>query len=193
MIMALGGRRVDAADAPMQRFPPQNEARVRAEIAALLERYRPSVLVALAAAGADMLGLEEAGRLKVCRRVILPFPPDRFRATSVVDRPGDWGARFDRLLAEIIPAGDLVVKPAPDVDESDDAAYLRVAAAVLDEAFALAWQELRAERREDVLPASRVVALAVWDGIARGEDDLTAGFIAEARARQITVEQVVTL
>jgi hypothetical protein len=191
MIMALCGRRVDAEDAPVRRFPPENEEQVRNGIASLLDRYQPRVLVASAAAGADLLGLEEAGTRGVRLRVLLPFVPERFRATSVVDRPGDWGQRFDQMRALVEPAGDLVVHPASDVDEAEDAAYLRVVRAILDEALRLAQEELTVAGLNSP-PNTRAVAVAVWDGTPRDAGDLTAAFIAEAHVRSIAVEHVAT-
>lgn len=191
MIVALSGRRIDARGAAVRRFPAAHEVLVRARVAAVLERYKPQAVVASGAAGADLIGLEEAGARGIRRRMLLPFVPARFRATSVADRAGDWGARFDRVCREVERAGDLVVHPAPRTDEAEDAAYLRVVRAILDEALALAAVELAATG-QPASPASDVVAVAIWDGASRGAEDMTAAFIAAARARGIAVEHVLT-
>jgi hypothetical protein len=57
------------------------------------------------------VALEGAQRLRLRRRTVLPFLPERFRKTSVTDRPGDWAGAFDRLIAAAEATGDLVVLP----------------------------------------------------------------------------------
>ena len=188
VIIVFGGRRVDAADAATPRFPSASEGLVRERLREIFERYQPEVVVASAAAGADLLALEEAGARGARRRVLLPFEPERFRTTSVVDRPGEWGLRYDQVRAEVEPGGDFVVHPTTSEDERDEEAYLRVVHALLDEAMALAAQEGATGGG-----AAQVVAVAAWDGVSRGEDDMTAAFIEEARRRGIAVEEVATL
>ena len=84
--------------------------------------------------------------------MILPFAVDRFRETSVVDRPGDWGALFDGLVADATAHGDLVILEAGDGDQAFAATNL----AILAEGERLA-SATSARRR----------ALIVWDGAAR--------------------------
>src|SRR5437879_1306075 len=98
-VIALGGRRIDAPDADPPRFPLKNVPIVRRRLAALLSAEHAEALVCSAACGADLIALEEAERLGLHRRIVLPFQPKRFRETSVTDRPGDWGSVFDRLVA----------------------------------------------------------------------------------------------
>ena len=108
-VIALAGRRVDAPGVHPPRFPVEDVELVRSRLAKLFVEERAAVLICSAACGADLLGLEEAERLGLRRRVVLPFSPERFRKTSVVDRPGNWGPAFDRLVAAAQTAGDLVV------------------------------------------------------------------------------------
>jgi hypothetical protein len=42
------------------------------------------------------------------RRIVLPFSRDKFRASSVVDRPEELGSSFDRLADLTENGGDLV-------------------------------------------------------------------------------------
>lgn len=191
MIIALGGRRIDAEGAPVSRFPLRNQEVVRASIGAVIDRYHPSAVVASAAAGSDLLALEEAVTRGIRHRVILPYDAARFRTDSVTDRPGEWGPRFDRISQLADTRNDLVVHPAPSPDEDLGDAYRRAVDAVLDEALALARAEIATEGAE-AQPVSRVVAVAIWDGIPRDPDDFTAYFIRQARARGILVEQVLT-
>jgi hypothetical protein len=177
-VAALAGRRIDAADAAAARFPLVNVARVRERLEALL-REGGATLVCSAACGADLIGLEVAGTLGLRRRVVLPFAPERFRETSVTDRPGGWGALFDRIIGEVTAAGDLVML---GLDENDDATYAAANHAILDEAEGLA----------DGDP-SEVVAVIVWEGGSRGEGDLTEAFATAARARGHPLLEISTI
>src|SRR5579864_5088458 len=113
-VVALVGRRIDGADTFPPRFPRDAVPSVRRRLTDLFAREHAVVLVCSAACGSDLLALEQAELLGLRRRIILPFPPDRFRQTSVVDRPGDWGLMFDRLVAAAESAGDLIVLSAND-------------------------------------------------------------------------------
>jgi hypothetical protein len=75
---------------PSRALPAQNEQLVRERARTALERAQPCAIVCAAACGADLIALDEAGKLGVRRRVVLPNPKARFRANSVVDRPGAW-------------------------------------------------------------------------------------------------------
>ena len=163
-VVALAGRRVDAPGTEPPRFPLENVPVVRERLAELLTRERAAALVCSAACGADLVALEEAERLGLRRRIVLPFAPERFRETSVVDRPGDWGGAFDRLVAAASAAGDLVVLDAGE----GDAAYAAANEAIIREAQALARGSGGAPRRP--------VAVVGWDGSARAGTDATAGF-----------------
>jgi len=178
MIIALAGRRVDAADAKQQRFPAKNVDIVRERIRAMLQTYCAAVLVSSAACGADLLALWEADRLGLRRRVVLPFDREKFRTTSVIDRQGDWGSLYDKLLNEVEKGGDLLVIHA----NSEDNAYAEANHAILDQALSLG-QELQ----------DLVTAVLVWDGKSRGEGDLTGEFGVYARHKCVPVIEVMTL
>jgi hypothetical protein len=145
----------------------------------LLVEQQAQAVVCSAACGADLLALEAAGVLGIRRRIVLPYARDSFRATSVVDRPGDWGERFDRILDAVEAMGDLVVL---GYTEGEEAAYLATNRAILEQAAILAAQAQQA-----------VGAAVVWDGAGRGADDVTAAFLQEARQRGLTVWPVSTL
>src|SRR3984957_6214255 len=127
-VIALAGRRIDAPDTDPPRFPLQNVPIVRRRLAALFSAEHAEALVCSAACGADLVALEEAERLGLRRRIVLPFPPERFRETSVTDRPGDWGPVFDRLVAAAEAAGDLVILQSTGDD--NDAAYAAAVQAI---------------------------------------------------------------
>jgi hypothetical protein len=185
MIVALAGRRVDAPEAPEPRFPVEQIDAVRERIRAALNQQHADTLVASAACGADLLALDVAGELGIRRRVILPFPRDEFRASSVTDRPGDWGAMFDRVCDDVEAHGDLVILGATG---DPDAAYAEASHRILDEALQLA---------NDGAGRSRigggVVAIVVWDQVSRGPDDLTVTFANQAVEHKVPVVSIPTL
>jgi hypothetical protein len=178
LVIAVAGRRIDATDSEARRFPLANVAVVERALDELFERLAATVLVGSAACGADLVALTVAGRRRMRRRVVLPFDAARFRATSVTDRPGDWGPVYDRVLAELAPTRDVVTL---DARGEDSDAYVAANEAILGEAAALAPD------------ATDVVAVLVWEGASRGRDDVTAAFGEAARTRGWRVEQVKTV
>jgi hypothetical protein len=143
---------------------------VRRRIGALLCAERAEALVCSAACGADLIALEEAERLGLRRRIVLPFLPKRFRETSVTDRPGDWGSVFDRLVAAAEAAGELVILH-DTVDE--DAAYAAANQAIIHEA------EVLAKSKWDGTPL-RLIGVIVWEGSAHAGTDATGGLLTLA-------------
>ena len=143
-----------------------------------MEREAQAIVCA-AACGVDLLALETAEELSMRRRIVLPYARGRFRETSVVDRPGDWGECFDAIIDAAEVSRDSIVL---GYVEGDEATYLATNTAILEQATLLA------EQMHDTVGAA-----VVWDGVARGEDDVTAAFLREAQHRGIPVWQVSTL
>jgi hypothetical protein len=179
MVIAVAGRRIDADDSKTPRFPLQNVPIVERRLDELFERLAATGLVGSAACGADLIALTLAGRRRMRRRVVLPFSPEKFRATSVTDRPGEWSPVYDQVLVELAPARDVVALTGHG---EGDEAYVAANEAIMSEAATLA-NELNAE----------VVAVLVWEGAPRADDDVTAAFGDQARKRGWRVEQVNTL
>ena len=179
MIIAVAGRRVDAANASVGRFPLKNVEMVQQRLDELFAHESATAMVSSGACGADLAALTVAGARGMRRRVVLPFGRDEFRSSSVTDRPGDWGPVYDRVLAELDPTGDVVTLEG---HTAGDAAYDAANDAILDEAATLARQG-----------ATDVVALLVWEGAPRDGADMTAGFGEAARKRGYRVEQVKTV
>lgn len=180
-VIALAGRRIDAVGAQPSRFPLENASAVGERIAAFLVRHRAQALVSAAACGADLLALEAAGALGLRRVVVLPFAADRFRVESVIDRPGGegrWGSAFDRVLSEL-PAADLLV--LGNAGHGTEA-FAKANEGIIDNALRLA-TELNTE----------AIAVIVWDGKPRADDDVTAQFAASARDHGMAVEELTTL
>ena len=172
MIVALAGRRIDAFDAKERRFPLENVELVSMRVRELLKVEAASGVVCSAACGADLIALSAAISLGLRRRVVLPFERERFRETSVIDRPGDWGPRYDQVLDDVEASGNLVVIEST----SDEQAYSATNRAILDEAIAMG-------KRLN----QPVAAAVVWDGVSRGDHDLTEEFGSEARKRGLAV------
>ena len=189
-VVALAGRRVDPPETDTPRFPHENVGLVRELLRSFMQDRRAAALVCSAACGADLVALEAAEAVGLRRRVVLPFGRERFRETSVVDRPGDWGPLYDRVIDAAKRAGDLVVLEG--VGEGG-AAYAAANEAILDEALRLAGVPAApgSDAIRPVLPAT-AVAVIVWDGQSRGEDDATQQFAASARKRGLAVDEVLT-
>jgi hypothetical protein len=190
-IVALAGRRVDPPEADTPRFPPENVGLVRERLGSFLAERRAAALVCSAACGADLVALEVAGALGLRRRVVLPFSPERFRETSVVDRPGDWGPLYGRVIEAVTQAGDLVV--LEDAGEGG-AAYAAANERILDEALYLAGIPAEAgSEATGPVPPDPAIAIIVWEGRSRGEDDTTERFATSARRRGLEVYEILTV
>lgn len=173
-VLVQAGRRIDAPNATVARFPAVNIDLVRGRIRKYFEASKPDFLVSAAACGADLLSLEVAGELKVNRVVLLPTDPKIFRNSSVVDRPGDWGAMFDRLLKEV----NVEILDVPE----GQIGYLETNVRLLERAQTMA-NSYNTDAR----------ALVVWDKKVRGSDDVTGHFLAQARLRKMPVVEISTL
>ena len=182
-VIALAGRRIDAEGSDPPRFPLLNAPLVRKRLAEVFAAESMVALVCSAACGADLIALEEAERVGRKRRIVLPFSRERFRATSVVDRPGEWGPVFDRLVAAADAAGDLVVLDEGIVGD-EAAAYAAANEAIIREAQALA--------RAGGTPR-RSVAVVVWEGAARAKSDATEDFRRLAATAGFEDRAVLTL
>jgi hypothetical protein len=159
-VAALAGRRIDEAEAEQVRFPLERASAVKRRIAELIEREHVHVLVCSAACGADLLGLQAALECGIRSRIVLPYAPEDFRRTSVEDRPGDWGAIYDPIIAAAERTGDLIVLPGRVGDES---AFKAATRAIVYEASAV------------VAPGPRL-AIIVWEGQPREGSDATEDF-----------------
>jgi hypothetical protein len=179
MIIALVGRRIDGPNAASPVFPDSSIPLVHDRIRDLLKEQNATAMVSSAACGADLIALKTAGELNLRRLVILPFAPERFRETSVVDRPGDWGSLFDQVIAEVKAKNDLVdLGLASEEDES----YIVANRAIIEESLALAEST-----------GEPIAAVLVWNGVSRGPGDVTNAFGDAARARGWKVLEISTL
>lgn len=179
MIIALAGRRIDAPNTERKRFPPKCQLQVRENIQELFLELKPETLVCSAASGADLIALEVAEDLAIDRQIILPFAPRVFRRTSVADRPGDWGKRFDRLLATMKSRDALLCL---NRDDRGYSAYRAVNEKIVEHAQTIA----RKQR-------TSVTAVIMWDGQSWGVQDITSQFRQAALEAGFQVKEVCTL
>lgn len=177
MIFALAGRRIDAPDAEEKRFPLDMQEIVYDRIRDLFHKHNVRILVSSAACGADLLAHKAAQELGIEQHIILPFEREKFRRTSVTDRPGNWGKLFDEICDEAEREGNVIVLE----DRQDDAAAYR---AVTDKILEFA---------EDLQKENEIItAVIVWDGKAKNEDDETVAFAKKAQQRNMRVEEILT-
>jgi hypothetical protein len=194
VIVAFAGRRIDAQDATTARFPLTRVNFVRDRIEALFRRERVNTLICSAACGADLIALRVAQELGIGYQVILPFASDRFRVTSVTDRPAsqdwNWGELFDQVIDGAPKSGGLVVVEA---GEDSQAGYQAVNRAILDAALRQEQDKKIPSPTQASHGSHQVQALIVWDGHARDDHDLTRHFAEEARVRGLVVREILTL
>jgi hypothetical protein len=174
LVLISAGRRVDAADATVARFPSGEVTEVRHKIQEFFAREMPRAAVCSAACGADLLVLDVARSHHTERFVLLPSEQEEFRKTSVTDRPGNWGELYDRVLK----SSKVEILKLPEGQEG----YLETNLKLLDRGQELA--------RKYSLSAA---ALVVWNKESRGADDVTAHFLEQAKLRDIPITEISTL
>jgi len=180
MIIALAGRRIDAQGAKAIRFPLSKVDEVKEKLKALFISTKPKALVCSAACGADLLALQVAGELGIQRSIVIPFDQQLFKATSVTDRPGDWGLLYDAICDAAVTEEGIEVLNYP---QNDDETYRRINIDILEKAKALA----------NKYGSHDLTAVIVWDGKSREEGDITGHFRKEASTRDFTIHEVITL
>ena len=193
-IVAFAGRRIDAPDVETPRFPLSQVNVVQKKIEELFRRDNVKTLISSAACGADLIALRVVQKLRIGYRVVLPFAPERFRITSVMDRPctqeWNWGVLFDQVIDIAQGKGALVVV---ETHEDRQSAYQAVNHAILNEALQQSRIQSNAFRMELPQEMHEVHAVIAWDGHARGPRDLTLHFAEEARSRGLVVKEILTL
>ena len=142
-----------------------------------LERFldvlRPRVVVSAAAAGADLIVLEQALATEgVVVHVVLPFNASRFRETSVADRGPAWTDRYDRVLSALrTDDGDKLIEFS---EAPGDAGYRAGNRHLIDHALRIADHE------------DGVLALAVRPHPDAAAPSMTDDFATAARLRGVT-------
>jgi hypothetical protein len=170
VIIVFGGVQADPPGSPPYRFPASQVDDVSTRVQNLLSSLSPRLLVGAAASGSDLVFLEQALGLGLKPRIVLPFPVDRFRQTSVESRGPDWVRRYEHVLAEVSAGrAELEILDEPE----DDDVYVRTNERLLARA-----RDLRLDGEEIVVIVLRPSASdgrSVTDDLAeRGQ---MAGFL----------------
>jgi len=181
MVITIAGRRVDAPGTETARFPLSQVESVKKKLIEFLGKMNVTDIVSSGAAGADLLALEAAGKLNIRRHMILPFNQDKFRDTSVIDRPGEWGQIYDNIVADLLKSNLLIVL---NYQKGEDQVYEKTNIAMLD------YVKTISEKKS---PADIVLALIIWDGKPKNDKDTTYHFMLEAKKRNFETKEINTL
>ncbi len=175
-VVVFAGHRIDEANRPVPRFPPELEPAVARALAERLAALDARIGFASAANGGDILFLETLLGRGGDVHVVLPYEREQFRADQVdVGAAGDWGARYARILAaaaEVVMASEQSVPSGPAVFE-----YANT--------LLYGWAKLWAQQLDTSL-----VPLALWEGRPGGGPGGTADTVAGWRERGHAVEIV---
>ncbi len=185
MVVALAGRRIDAKDAEAPRFPAENIDKVKEKLGLFFLEKKPEWFISSGACGADLVALEVAGELQINRKMVLPFEAKTFRATSVVDRPGEWGILFDTIYDELKTAGNIV---ALGYDQDDDAVYEKANFDILNEA-----DKANEESDDQSARHAEKIAIIIWEGKPKDSGDTTDHFRQEAVKRGYKIWEINSL
>jgi hypothetical protein len=115
VLLVHSGNRIDLAGRLVPRFPESQVPAVRPRIGKVLDSLAPRAVVSAAAAGADLVVLEEAVRRSIDVHVVLGIAADQFLKQSVLDAGQEWVARFDDVLRHVS------MQPGCSLLEGDDA------------------------------------------------------------------------
>jgi tetratricopeptide (TPR) repeat protein len=151
---------------------PESLGDLRLRLCRCFVEEKVEALVCSAARGADLLALDVAGAMGIRRRIVLPFDVEKFKKTSV-DKPATpWSELYQQITGDAIRRNDLVV-----INAAPATAYADTNTRILDEAGGLA-------------NGGRPLAIVVWDGQPRGDQDNTAGFKQSAESRGFVVREI---
>jgi class 3 adenylate cyclase len=98
-VVVFAGHMIDRPGREVPRFPADRAAAVAQAIQDWLFRNDAGFGFSSAACGGDILFQEAFAMLRGERYVVLPFPEESFRRTSVErDGPTEWGPRFEAVV-----------------------------------------------------------------------------------------------
>jgi tetratricopeptide (TPR) repeat protein len=174
-VVMYTGHMVDRPGRSSPRFPAALEAQVAASIRERLRAIGPMAVYGSAACGSDILCLEAMRELGGETHIVLPFPPAEFHRVSVDFAAGDWGGRFERVLAA---ANSVTV--TSDHRARGSAATFEYANLVLTGMARLRTQVLETELH----------GLAIWDLKSPGLDGGAASLVGLWQSQHVAVEHV---
>ena len=178
-VLVYTGHMIDAPGRPVPRFDPLMEAEVSKTIRTQLQDLKPGAAYGSAACGADILCLEAVHELGGELHIVLPFPVEQFRATSVDIREDiGWGDRFERLLD--VATEVLVISEQPPHGCKATFQYTNLIMTGL--------ARLRAQ-----MMGATLRGLAVWDGSTGGEPGGTGSAVQTWRNTGLEVDHVTVI
>jgi len=165
VLLVHAGNRIDTAGRRSVRFTEKEVPTVAATVAHLLAALRPSAVVSAAAAGADLIVLDEAIQAGVAVHVVLPIGRAAFVERSVADAGREWVEGFDAVVAH---AND---DPQCSIVEGD---------AAPDTSWYLAGHDQLLRRAEVVACGDVVVALTIRPPEGETPPSVSDAFVARA-------------
>jgi tetratricopeptide (TPR) repeat protein len=164
VVLVFSGQMLDSPhpSAGERRFPPALEPAVASEIKRAITLAVPAVGFSSAAAGSDILFLEQTKALGQAYHILLSGPQAEFKERSVNYAGADWGERFQQVLDSA-----KTVEEASSHHPADNSVAYWYASRLLSCRALLQAQQLNLD----------LIALAVWNGkpgLGRGG---TASFI----------------
>ncbi|HZC35430.1 MAG TPA: TRAFs-binding domain-containing protein [Chthoniobacterales bacterium] len=164
VVIVFSGHMVDPPHSPVpeRRFPAELESAVAAEIRKALARSEPTIGFSSAAAGSDIIFLEQLQSLGQTYHVLLSGPRAQFKERSVDYAGGNWGERFQQVLLSA-----KTVDEASSHHPADNSVAYWFASRLLSCRALMQAQQLNLD----------LIALAVWNGkpgLGRGG---TASFV----------------
>lgn len=176
-IAVLAGRRIDGSGQSSERFPQRMTSIVSQRLESKFKEYQVGLLVCSAACGADLVALEIAIRRGIDFKIVLPYAADKFRRTSVIDRPGEWGEIFDKVVYYADKRGNLINL---NLGSEGEKAFSLTTHSLFDTAHSL-------------MSGLPPFAFVVWEGRPRSGPDATAEFKKIAEDRHLEIIQVLTV
>ncbi len=164
VVFVFSGLMLDSPHPPVRerRFPPALEPAVASEIRQVITLSLPAIGFSSAAAGSDILFLEQMQALGQTYHILLSGPQAEFKERSVNYAGADWGERFQRVLDSA-----KTVDEASSHHPADNSVAYWYAGRLLSCRALVQAQQLNLD----------LIALAVWNGkpgLGRGG---TASFI----------------
>jgi hypothetical protein len=172
------GHMIDAPGREQARFPAWAESRARRAIHEAIAHLPwthpgPTVGLAGAASGGDLLFHECCDELRISTRILLALPPDEFIAASVAPAGSDWIRRFHNAVDARRAHSLYVMKNQDGLSEgATDNMWQRANVWMIEQATALA-----PERG----------LLALWDGKSGDGPGGTEHFLQVARSSGVRV------
>ncbi len=157
------------------RLAPEHEEGVAAAIRTRLEILRPAAAYATATCESDILFLEGVARLGGETHIVLPFPAEELRRSRFDLSRGDWGERFECVLAA---ANSVTV--TSDHRARGSAATFEYANLVLTGMARLRARLLRTDLR----------GFAIWTGRSIASDGGASSLVRIWWSQNVDLEQV---